>query len=57
MYGAARYDWEHQILREDITKRRVCLAYREFTPPYLPNGSKHNESEEILINALQFFNI
>ncbi|KAB0795917.1 hypothetical protein PPYR_09978 [Photinus pyralis] len=37
LYGSPRYDWEHQVLREDITTRRVCLAYREFTPPYLNN--------------------
>jgi len=48
MYGSARYDWEHQILREDIVKRRVCLAYREFTPPYLPHGEKFNEGQNIL---------
>lgn len=23
------------MLREDISSRRVCIAYREFTPPYL----------------------
>lgn len=55
MYGAARYDWEHQVLREDIIDRRICLAYREFTPPYLPNGKNHNKSEEILKKSLNFF--
>lgn len=55
MYGAARYDWEHQILRDDIVERRVCLAYREFTPPYLPNGSHYYLSDQILNNALRFF--
>ena len=38
LYGSPRYDWEHQVLREDINTRRVCLAYREFTPPYLNNA-------------------
>lgn len=55
MYGAARYDWEHQVLREDIVNRRVCLAYREFTPDYLVNGKFHDKSKEILNNALNFF--
>lgn len=55
MYGPARYDWEHQILREDITDRRVCLAYREFTPPYLPSGSEYYKSEHILNRSLHFF--
>lgn len=35
MYGPPRYDFEHSVLREDVNSRRVCIAYREFTPPYL----------------------
>lgn len=35
LYGPPRYQWEHSVLREDISGRRVCVAYREFTPPYL----------------------
>merc|ERR1719400_674951 len=41
MYGSARYEWEHSVLREDITDRRVVIAYREFTPPYLPGGDEY----------------
>lgn len=55
MFNSARYDWEHQILRDDIWKRRVCIAYREFTPPYLPHGSKSQEGEEILSRARNFW--
>ncbi|KAF5278080.1 hypothetical protein FQR65_LT03596 [Abscondita terminalis] len=51
LYGSARYEWEHQVLREDITERRVCLAYREFTPPYL----KSHEAKIILEKACAFF--
>lgn len=54
LYGSARYDWEHQVLREDITDRRVCLAYREFTPPYLHGGAHFHEGEPILEKALVF---
>lgn len=53
LYGAARYKWEHCVLRDDITSRRVCLAYRELTPPYLENPSE--EVEEILRRAKNFF--
>lgn len=35
IYGAPRYQYEHSVLREDITGRRVCIAYREFTIPFL----------------------
>ncbi|RZC33816.1 hypothetical protein BDFB_003819 [Asbolus verrucosus] len=55
LYNSARYDWEHQVLREDVRERRVCIAYREFTPPYLQNGVKHDEGEKILIKAQQYW--
>lgn len=35
IYGSPRYQFEHSVLREDIIDRRVCIAYREFTKPYL----------------------
>lgn len=53
LYGAARYKWEHCVLREDVKSRRVCLAYRELTPPYLKNPSE--EVDEILRRARIFF--
>ncbi|CAB0037631.1 unnamed protein product [Trichogramma brassicae] len=55
--GAARYKWEHAVLREDVSSRRVCLAYREFTSPYLPkeDGVCGAEAAEILKRALKFW--
>jgi hypothetical protein len=52
-----RYKWEHSILREDINSRRVCLAYRELTSPYLPDdsGNCDTESFEILQKAMHFW--
>ncbi|SPP85657.1 alpha-ketoglutarate-dependent dioxygenase alkB homolog 4 [Drosophila guanche] len=35
LYGPARYQFEHSVLREDVVERRVCIAYREFTPMYI----------------------
>ncbi|EFA08384.1 alpha-ketoglutarate-dependent dioxygenase alkB homolog 4 [Tribolium castaneum] len=55
MFNSARYDWEHQILREDIRERRVCLAYREFTPIYLKGGDKEQEGAPILRQARNFW--
>ncbi|GAB1865997.1 Alkylated DNA repair protein alkB-like protein 4 [Camponotus japonicus] len=55
LHGPARYQWEHSILRQDITSRRICLAYRELTPPYLENGEHHKEASEILRQALSFW--
>lgn len=54
LYGDARYNWEHCILREDIKNRRVCLAYREFTPDYLPGGL-HAEDSEIILKLAENF--
>lgn len=51
LFGEARYCWEHCVLREDISGRRVCLAYREFTPPYLSGGTNQLKSRDILEKA------
>lgn len=56
MYGPARYQFEHAVLREDIRGRRVCLAYREFTPMYLEGGDDYEKSELVLENARKFGN-
>lgn len=58
LFGRPRYDWEHCVLREDISERRVCIAYREFTPPYLDDKrAEYNKAgKEILITAKQFWN-
>lgn len=55
MYGSARYDWEHQVLRQDISSRRVCIAYREFTPPFLENGIQYECVKNVYLNALNYF--
>lgn len=55
LYGPARYQFEHSVLREDIQERRVCLAYREFTPMYLEGGLSHNKGVEVLKNATNFW--
>lgn len=71
LYGPARYQWEHCVLREDIGERRVCVAYREFTVPYLPgweekatagnSGTKVDadaemrKGAEVLAKAAEFF--
>lgn len=54
LYGQSRYLWEHSVLREDITKRRVCIAYREFTPPYL-RGGIHEEIGDVIRCKSQIF--
>lgn len=50
LYGPPRYQWEHSVLREDIEGRRVCVAYREFTPPYL---CKTTEMNKIQLDELE----
>lgn len=48
LYGPPRYQYEHFVLREDIKGRRVAIAYREFTIPYLEHGTRKLESEEFI---------
>lgn len=55
MYGEPRYNWEHCVLREDIRDRRVCIAYREFTPNYLPDGVDYHQAKEVLEKAQLFW--
>ena len=55
MYGGARYNWEHCILRRDIQARRIVIAYRELTPTYLPNGPEQAIGSDILAQAQNFF--
>lgn len=50
LYGSPRYQFEHSVLRTDVISRRVCIAYREFTPMYL--GEK---GESILKTAKSFW--
>jgi alkylated DNA repair protein alkB family protein 4 len=56
MYGEPRYDWEHCVMREDITEeRRVVVAYRELTPTYLPGGREEELGAQILEKARLFW--
>ena len=55
MYGNPRYNWEHCILRRDITSRRIVIAYRELTPTFLPNGTDEDMGRQILSKAQCFF--
>lgn len=56
LYGPPRYQFEHSVLRNDVTKRRVCIAYRDFTPLYLPDGEHYDRGESILKIARNFWN-
>lgn len=53
IYGSARYQWLHCVLRRDIKERRVCIALREFTKPYL--DPKDTMGQTILKAASNYF--
>lgn len=55
LYGPVRYQFEHSVLRQDVLERRVCLAYREFTPMYLEDGEAYEKGREITKNASNFW--
>ncbi|XP_068241101.1 alpha-ketoglutarate-dependent dioxygenase alkB homolog 4 [Palaemon carinicauda] len=55
LFGPARYEWEHGILRQDIIDRRVCITYRELTPTYLPFGPQSEIGRQILEASKQFW--
>lgn len=55
LYGPLRYQFEHSVLRSDVKSRRVCIAYREFTPSYLNGGQYANEGLTVLREAQNFW--
>ncbi|XP_071553109.1 alpha-ketoglutarate-dependent dioxygenase alkB homolog 4 [Panulirus ornatus] len=55
LYGSARYDWEHGILREDIPSRRICITYRELTPTFLSHGSESETGSQLLETSKCFW--
>ena len=55
LFGPARYEWEHCVLRNDIKSRRICLAYREFTRPYLQGGKLYDDVGKEIINKSSCF--
>lgn len=58
LYGPARYQWLHSVLRKDITSRRICMAYREFTPQYLPHGEQYEKvGKSIIDKSKNYFSI
>lgn len=38
LQGPARYQFEHSVLPEDVLERRICLTFREFSPPFKFEG-------------------
>lgn len=56
LYGPARYQFEHSVLREDVQERRVCIAYREFTPMYI-TGDDQQKGDPVRDNAQLFWEI
>lgn len=53
IYGSARYQWLHSIIRRDIKERRVCIALREFTKQFL--NPEHKVAQNILRVAANYF--
>ncbi|XP_033174212.1 alpha-ketoglutarate-dependent dioxygenase alkB homolog 4 [Drosophila mauritiana] len=56
LYGPARYQFEHSVLREDVQERRVCVAYREFTPMYI-NGADIQKGDPVREKSQIFWQI
>ncbi|KAH8413169.1 hypothetical protein KR009_008630 [Drosophila setifemur] len=56
LYGPSRYQFEHSVLREDVQERRVCIAYREFTPMYI-SGEDRQKGEPVRDKSQLFWEI
>ncbi|XP_030376648.1 alpha-ketoglutarate-dependent dioxygenase alkB homolog 4 [Scaptodrosophila lebanonensis] len=56
LYGPARYQFEHAVLREDVRERRVCIAYREFTPMYI-DGKDKPQGDGVRAKSMVFWRV
>ena len=58
VFGPARYDWKHGILRHNISKRRLAMTFRELTPEFLPGGLYYEDiGQQVIKTALTYCGI
>ena len=54
VYGPARHIWMHGIHRENITRKRLAITFRELSAEFQPGGNKETEGQNLLDIALTF---
>ena len=54
VYGPARYEWKHAVLRQNITSRRLATTFRELTPEFLTGGTNEELGKTVTEIASSF---
>ncbi|XP_076367344.1 alpha-ketoglutarate-dependent dioxygenase alkB homolog 4 isoform X1 [Tachypleus tridentatus] len=52
--GPLRHSWTHQILRDDVTSRRLAMTFRELSLEFTPGGQFEKHGQEMLYVAKHF---
>ncbi|XP_013793452.1 alpha-ketoglutarate-dependent dioxygenase alkB homolog 4-like, partial [Limulus polyphemus] len=52
--GPLRHSWTHQILRDDVTSRRLAMTFRELSLEFTPGGQFEKHGQEMLFIAKRF---
>lgn len=55
--GCARYNWFHEIKREDVTSRRLAMTFRELSSEFLDEGKESQHGKDLLLIAKNFYDL
>ena len=54
VYGPARYEWKHAVLRQNINSRRLATTFRELTPEFMKGGINEELGKTVMNIASSF---
>lgn len=55
--GCARYNWFHEIKRQDVVSRRLGMTFRELTAEFLDGGKESQCGKDLLCIANNFYDV
>lgn len=55
--GCVRYNWFHEIKRQDVVSRRLAMTFRELTAEFLDGGKESKLGKDLLKIASTFYDL
>lgn len=55
--GCARYNWFHEIKRQDVASRRLAMTFRELSAEFLDKGEESQCGKDLLSIAKNFYDL
>lgn len=55
--GCARYNWFHEIKRQDVASRRLAMTFRELSADFLDKGKESQCGKDLLSIAKNFYDL